>query len=230
MSAVQSLKHPVLPEGFREQQRAWLKSLGILDKPWLILGSAPSPTLPPDLLRSHARIDVNNAGRTAQMLGLGAADLTIRKKNKSWAEHPTLETRGMLWYHTAPLFIMHLQLLMHPRVRVKSLMRASKVERDAIVELISKVSPRGAGETGKATNGVAAICYAIFVGIPEIVLAGLSLSKDGHSYDGLKRTRRQVSEDRLVLTRLKDHPNLLTTEVDLARDVGIKLWEVAGAR
>lgn len=214
-----------LPAGFRDRQRKWLAELGILDRPWLIFGAAPSPTIPDGILNTHARIDINNSGLTAQALGLGPADLTIRKKSKSWSEHPTLNTRGLIWYRSAPLLLMRLQLLMMPRVRVGSLMRFGRVERDAIVDLISGLKMRDAGERGKATNGVAAACYAIFVGIPEIVLCGVSLSQNGHSYNEKGRTRIQLEEDSLVLSRIKDHPSLFTTESNLARDAGIRLWQ-----
>jgi len=220
-----SQNRPQLPEHFRERHRKWLSKLGILDRPWLIFGSSPSPTLPPELLKTHARVDVNNSGRTAQMLGLGPADLTVRKKHKPWSEHPTMQTRGLLWYHTEPLFLMRLRLLMMPRVRVGRLMRASRMERDTIVELVAGASPRETGNTGKATNGVCALCYALYVGVPEVVLSGISVSKNGHSYNERNKARMQVSEDRFILGILKDRPNIFTTEDDLAEDVGIKLWK-----
>ncbi len=34
---------PEALEKLREKHRRWLSRLGIIDKPWLILGSAPSP-------------------------------------------------------------------------------------------------------------------------------------------------------------------------------------------
>lgn len=202
----------------------WLDGLGIRRRPWLILGSAPEPTLPPALAASHVRIDINNAGRTAASLGLGRADLTIRARKKSWEEHPHLDTRGLLWLHTWPPLLLRLQLLGKPYDHVGSLMSLKRPERDAIVSHVAGASVQAIGDLGKVTNGVAAICYGFLLGVPGIVVAGVSLSKLGHSYDQLGRRRRQVDEDAFILERLHLRADLFTTEEDLARDSGLKLW------
>ncbi|NRP72134.1 hypothetical protein ILFOPFJJ_03030 [Ensifer psoraleae] len=208
-------------ETLREKHRRWLSRLGILDRPWLILGSAPSPTIPPDLIGHCARVDVNNSGKTANALGLPRADLTFRKRKKSWEEHPYVRTRGLLWLHTKPLWVMYLKLLSMPRVRYKSLMRATKDEREAIVDVVSGGLPSDIGELGKVTNGVAAVCYGLFVGVPSVTLAGFSVTKMGHSYDDKGRIRRQIAEDTFVLTRLKNRGNVFTTELELSEHIGL---------
>jgi hypothetical protein len=218
-----------LPDGFREQQRRWLAELGILDRPWLIFGAAPSPTLPDGILDTHARIDINNSGKTAQRLGLGPADLTFRKASKSWAEHPTLHSRGLIWYRSAPLLMLRLQLLLMRQVRVSSLMKFGREERDTIVDLVSGVKLDNVGR-GKVTNGVSAACYAIYVGIPEVVLCGISLSQNGHSYNGKGSTRAQVEEDALVLSHIKENACLSTTEEDLSSAAGVRLWQGLSAQ
>jgi hypothetical protein len=216
---------PTLDARFRETQRTWLAMLGILDRPWLIFGAAPGPTLPGDIVRTHARIDINNSGRTAQELGLGPADLTFRKRSKPWAEHQDLHTRGLIWYRNAPLVFMKIELALKRRAKVDHLMRVTRGERDTIVDLMAGTNLRAVGSRGKATNGIAAACYGLYVGVPEVVLSGVSLSKDGHSYNEVGRKRRQTDEDRLVLSKIKDAPNLFTTEPDLAAEAGLKLWQ-----
>ncbi|MCV3736430.1 hypothetical protein OCK02_09455 [Rhizobium sp. TRM96647] len=208
-------------EVLRGNHRRWLAKLGILHKPWLILGSAPSPTLPADLLEHCARVDVNNSGKTANALGLPPADLTFRKRKKSWEEHPYVRTRGLLWLHTKPLWMMHLKLLTMPHVRYSSLMRATRREREAIVNAVSGGLPADIGDVGKVTNGVATLCYALFTGVPSVTLAGFSLTKMGHSYDDKGKTRRQIAEDTFVLTRLRDRGNIFTTEPDLSEHIGL---------
>ncbi|WEX75219.1 hypothetical protein PYH37_000600 [Sinorhizobium numidicum] len=210
-------------ESLRDNHRRWLTKLGILEKPWLILGSAPSPTLPQDLIEYCARVDVNNSGKTANALGLPPADLTFRKKKKSWEEHPYVRTRGLLWLHTRPLWSMRLKLLLKPNVRYTSLMRATKSEREAIVDLVSGGLPPEVGEVGKVTNGVAALCYALYMGVPSVTLAGFSLTKMGHSYNDDGRLRRQIAEDRYVLMRLQNRGNVFTTEADLSEEIGFPL-------
>ncbi|MCO6050958.1 hypothetical protein NGM99_14335 [Mesorhizobium sp. RP14(2022)] len=210
------------------RHRPWLESLGIRSKPWLILGSAPDPTLPPAIFGTHARIDINNVGRTAQALGLGRADLTVRARKKSWEEHAHVDTNGLLWMHTWPRFMMRLPLIGKSYDHIGSVMPLKRPERDLIVSHIAGASPQSIGDLGKVTNGVAAACYAMFLGVPRIVLAGISLSKVGHSYDELGRRRRQVDEDAFILERLKTRADLFTTEPDLAEDAGIKLWAPKG--
>lgn len=211
-------------DALRESHRAWLRPLKVLDRPWLVLGSAPDPTLPEGLVARCARLDINNAGRLAELRGLPPADLTFRSKTRAWSEHPTLHTRGLVWIHSEPLLLMRLRLLLKPKVRVGRLMRMSRHERDTMVKQVANASPEEAGgDIGKVTNGVAAVCYALLVGAPEVVIAGISLSKGGRSHDDLNWKRMQVTEDRFILQRLAAHANLSTTEPDLAEDTGIRL-------
>jgi hypothetical protein len=212
-------------EKLREKHRKWLDPLGALDRPWLVLGSAPGPTLPAELVASSARIDINNVGRTAAALGLGRADLTIRAHRKSWAEHPDLDSKGLLWVSDYPTLWMRWQLSRQKRARVDHLRSWHRKERDAIVEFVVGEPMEGVGNYGKATNGVAAACYGLFLGIPRIVLAGISAGLPGHSYDSLNRPRRQVEEDIFVLERIGRRRELMTTEATLAAAVDIALWK-----
>lgn len=209
-------------ETIRDRHRLWLQGLGILDRPWLILGSAPNPAVPAALAARSARIDINNAGRTAAAMGLGPADLTLRTEKKSWTEHPDLDTRALLWVHRRPL-LMRWELWRQSRARIDELRRWTAEEREAIVDAVIGDAVAGTGKWGKATTGVAAICYGLFVGVPQIVVAGFSVDQAGHSYDTLNRARRQVDEDLFVLERVRDRPELSTTETDLAERAGLRL-------
>ncbi|MBO0664543.1 hypothetical protein LQ948_18515 [Jiella sp. MQZ9-1] len=212
------------PSQFVATQKRWLKPLGIVDRPWLILGSAPDPTIPDGILATHARIDINNVGRTAQAMGLGQADLTVRAKKKSWEEHPHIDTRMLLWIHTVPALVLPLLLIGKPYDHIGRVRPLRRRDRENVVLEVSGVPLEGFGDLGKVTNGVAMACYGLLLGVPEIVLSGISLSKVGHSYDQLGRRRRQVDEDRAVLTALAPEPRLSTSEADLAAESGIRLW------
>ncbi|TCU14637.1 hypothetical protein [Rhizobium sullae] len=211
----------------KRRHTAWLDKLGIRHRPWLIFGSAPNPTIADEFIELCARVDVNNSGRTAEMLGFGRADLTIRKRRKSWLEHPRLNTRGLVWFHTAPTAIMRLQLLLKPHVRVGTLQKLTKDERNAIMNEIVGPIPEGIGKIGKATNGVAAICYGLFLGAPSIVVSGMSVTKMGHSYNEVGKTRKQIDEDIYALTKLSAYPNLFTTEAELSEITGMTLIQNA---
>lgn len=209
---------------FTATHRKWLQPLGLLERPWLILGSAPHPTIPGKIFEGHARIDINNAGRTAQAMGYGRADLTVRAKKKSWEEHRHIDTRLLLWIHTVPGPVLPLLLLGKPYDHIGKVRPLRRRDRERMVLQVSGVPLEGFGDLGKVTNGVAMACYGLLLGVPEIVLAGISLSKVGHSYDELGRRRRQVDEDRAVLTALARDPRLATSEPDLAAESGIRLW------
>ncbi|WP_167591649.1 hypothetical protein [Jiella endophytica] len=209
---------------FVATHRKWLKPLGILEKPWLILGSAPEPTVPGAIFDTHARIDINNAGRTAQAMGYGRADLTVRAKKKSWEEHRHTDTRLLLWIHTVPTLVLPLLLIGKPYDHIGKVKPLRRRDREQVVLEVSGVSLDAIGDLGKVTNGVAMACYGLLLGVPEIVLSGISLSKVGHSYDELGRRRRQVDEDRAVLTALASDRRLATSEADLAAESGIRLW------
>ena len=211
-------------EKLREDHRAWLRTLGILDRPWLVFGSAPEPALPAGLVKAAARIDINNAGRTAAALGLGPADLTIRTQRKSWAEWPDLNTRALLWTHRGPTLLMRWEMLRKSKAVVGTLRRWPLGEREEIVEHVASASLDGIGKWEKATTGIAAACYGLFVGVPEIVLAGISLDASGHSYDTLKRERRQIDEDAFILEHIRSRRELSTTETVLMEQAGLRRW------
>lgn len=222
-------RSPFALQTFIARHGRFLDRLGIRDRPWLIFGSAPDPTVPEELRHSHARIDINNAGRAAAAMGLGRADLTLRAKKKSWEEHPHLDTRGLLWIHTVPGIFLRLLLLPKPHDHIGEVTPLRRTEREAIVTHVSGASVDAIGDLGKVTNGVAAACYGLLMGVPEVVVAGISLSKVGHSYDDLGRVRRQKDEDSFVLDRLRTDPRLFTTEPDLSRDAGLRLWSASGS-
>ena len=212
-------------QSFVARHGRFVERLGIRDRPWLIFGSAPDPTIPESVRQGFARIDINNAGRSAAALGLGRADLTLRAKKKSWQEHPHLDTRGLLWIHTAPEIFLRFLTIGKPHDHIGRVAALRRRDREGMVTHVSGASVEAIGDLGKVTNGVAAICYGLLLGVPQIVVAGISLSKVGHSYDDLGRVRRQTDEDSFILDRLKDHPQLFTTEADLAQDSGLRLWD-----
>lgn len=208
----------------RDEYRDWLSRLGILERPWIILGSAPNPTIPLDLVDNAARVDINNAGRTAANLGLGRADLTVRREKKAWSEHEYLDTRGLLWVHRGPVLRMRWEIFWNTKGKVDSIFRWSRKQREATVNAVAGDGVGEIGQRGKATTGVAAACYGLFVGVPKIVMCGFSIDAAGHSYDDLNRPRLQVEEDLFVLQRICGRPELHTTEPDFAAATGLKLW------
>lgn len=213
-----------LADEYIQRRRQWLDDLGILDKGWVILGAAPDPILPDELLRTHARVDINNAGKAAQARGLGRAALTIRSHKKSWDEHNTVDTEAMIWMRNRQGIFPRRYLIGKPYTYIGKLSILTKQDRNALVTYVSGVKPQDAGDFGKVTNGVVGACYGLMMGVPEVVLAGISLTKTGHAYDSLNRHRLQVEEDTYVLRELAKRCPIYTTEPDVCEVAGIPMW------
>ena len=85
----------------RDDHRSWLRSHGLLERPWFVLGSAPNPTIPPGIADRAALICINNVGIAASRLGLRPADLTFRNKG-GWPAPPILIQTAKNTVRSAP--------------------------------------------------------------------------------------------------------------------------------
>ncbi|HEX2021049.1 MAG TPA: hypothetical protein VGO17_19130 [Aurantimonas sp.] len=209
----------------RQAQREAIDRLGLLCRPWVILGGAPDPTMPAALLANHARVDINNAGLAARQRGWGPADLSVRRPVESWKVFPDIETRALLWYTARPRWRQRWKLMRQRRAKIGALVSLDPDDREAINQTMIGPEILAVGELGKPSTGVAALCYGLFLGVPEIVLAGFSFSRAGHSYDTLARPRLQIAEDRFALERLRQDSRVATSEPELAEDLGLRLWK-----
>lgn len=208
----------------RESHRAQIDRLGLLHRPWVLLGGAPEPTMPEALQASHARVDINNSGLAAKRLGWGPAALTVRRPVESWEVFPDLETRAMLWFSPRPKWRQHWKLMRQRKAKIGALVSLHPDDREAIN--LAMIGPEmiSIGELGKPSTGIAALCYGLFLGVPEVVLSGFSFARTGHSYDTLARPRWQIAEDRHALQQLRGDPRVATSEPELAADTGLRLW------
>jgi hypothetical protein len=77
----------------------------------------------------------------------------------------------------------------------------------------------------KISNGVFAALLAIYSGARPVVLAGISLSKGGHSYNNLNTERYHVNADAaaLSLANRRGLP-LFAADRDLAEESGLSVW------
>ena len=209
---------------YREQQRRRLERFNLLDRGWAVLGAAPDPTIPDDLLKSHCRVDINDAGRIAESKGYARAGLTVRSDRKPWKDH--LET------DTDALFIFKKRRVMFPRTLLfgKPFRHVGKVwtlqSRDVrqIVKDTSGVSLEGVGDSEKVSSTISICCYGLFIGVPEIVIMGVSLTRQGYDYESEKGKRRHVAEDETVLRALAKTGKVLTTEPEVADITELPLW------
>ncbi len=207
-----------------ERNRRFLSKRGLLSQPWLVFGAAPDPTIPEQPRNAFIRVDINNAGRTAQQMGLGRAGLTIRNQNKTWSEHPEIDTDCVLFLVKGRFVGFPRRFAFRkPYRHIGSCLGFAREDREAVIRKASGVLPGEVGEMGRVSNGIFATCYGLLLDVPNIVLAGISLSKTGHSYDQQGRRRYHVEEDRYILQHLIGTGRVSTSEPDLANDTGLPL-------
>ncbi|MCE7028117.1 hypothetical protein [Jiella avicenniae] len=220
----------IVSSAFRHTVRAnqrWLDIHGLARRPWFVLGSAPSPTMPQKLPEDTVFAYVKFAGRSAKKHGLPDGDITLAT---SWDE--------ARWSD--------LQLSLVLRVRNKSSWRvffsrmASKPsdrecdllshERDDYVLQAMGSRFREVGEHVRPSSALTMIAFALVHDIPEIIIAGISLDQTGHEYNDLNLQRKHGAEDRAALQAAASrHHHVSTTEPRLAAATGIPLYGTTSA-
>lgn len=203
----------------------WIEaSAGPVDRDWLVLGSAPNPTVPPGLAQTCLLACVNNSGLTAQRLGLKTPDLAVRAEHKSWQEIAGLSTRAVLWISERPMLRLRLKYPASFRHRAAAIRRLPSPARDAMMADVLGLAV-GSFKTGqRPSNGILMVTLALAAGAPRVIVCGVSLSENGHSYNALGEARKQVEPDRAAFRTLASrYPHVVTTEPDLARDTGLAL-------
>ena len=208
----------------RDEHRQWLGEHGLLDRPWFVLGSAPEPTIPPDLGDRAALICINNVGVTAARLGLPPADLTFRNKNKEWATLAGCKVPLVLWVCDRNPFQIFLKRL-RIRAQLGEIRVMRRADREHVYTHMLKVGASELDEIGKPSTGVFAVLYALFVGIPEIILGGMSMDKQGYSHAFKRARMMHGAEDRFALETIARHYSCVTTtEATVAEATGLRLY------
>ncbi len=225
-----------LLERVREAGDARRLARGVrFERPTLVFGSAPRSTLPPGWRIDDPLVTINASQVPAEALGLPEPTLTVlsadtlgelesnreaqrvlagrRTRNllvvahpAEWAERgPGLKAMG---YSAARLY------RVTPRFR-------SRVVRAATGD----DAGRGDAEHVKVSNGVYAICQALALGAPEVVVAGFSLTSGGHAYNALEHKRLHVGPDGRAFAALAERaPNVYAASELLAAELGLPAW------
>jgi hypothetical protein len=207
--------------GLKRYHREWLGARGLLDRPWLILGSAPQPTIPSHRPAGCAYVYVKYAGRSAKRHGLPPADLTFTTVWQSSDRMKDIAVDNIIWLRP--------KLGLAGRVRRAFGLRATRIsdmlgrERDAYV--METLGSLFAQEERRPSNGIGLISFALAQGVPQIIIAGISVDVAGHEYDDLKRRRRHSREDIAALKRVAErYPFVSTTERRLSEETGLPLY------
>ncbi|NDW06411.1 hypothetical protein [Jiella pacifica] len=204
-------------------QSAWLKERGLLDRPWFILGAAPEPALPERLPPNTAHIHVKYSGHSARRHGLPAGDLTFLTHKATPGHLKGLEIRNVLRLRRRLPRLAAMARWFG--VAGSSEATITHTERDRLVlQTLGSLFASGGGDK-RPSNGVVLISYAIAVGIPQIIVAGLSVDRDGHDYNPNAKPRRHKEEDKAALREIaRLAPQVVTTEADLAEATGLALY------
>lgn len=216
------------PEGFdavRRRHRTWLSGLGLLGRPWLVMGSAPSPATPDPMPARTAFIHVKYAGRTARILGLPEGDLTMLLEKTQPEQIEGVTLHNVLRMRRKLTIPQQLKKRL-PFARFSEYDLTHKERDDFIVGTVGSLFP-DLGEEERPSNGVGLICYAIAVGVPRIIISGISLDTIGYGYaPDLKKRRRHIAEDEAALAVMAArHPQVCTTEESLSRITGLPLYQ-----
>ena len=155
------------------KHRKWLERCGLLGRTWFVLGSAPNPTRPSKLPSDVVHVHIKYAGRSAKMLGMPNADLTFLM------DVPTPQQVDGLVFHRILRVTSRRGQLRRNRWRrllpipASKEMHFNKAERDAICDDILDGVYSNTGVEARPSNGIVLIRYALAMGVPEIVVAGI---------------------------------------------------------
>lgn len=196
-----------------------------LTRPCMVLGSSPDPH--PVHMENFDLICVNCSGYIAKDWGLPDPKVTLLGAFKLVVPKNEVDRRVLKGLRTETLvFIRHrlpvskalaTVLLDMLEYRYTEFLRLGFWDR---AYMITKV----VGKRLPVSNGVFAVCYALYNGAPEVVLVGFSLTKDGHYYPDQNRPRGHIPADLEALIAICERGwNIKTSEPELSELTGIPL-------
>jgi hypothetical protein len=211
---------------FRRYQLRWLAAAHLLDRPWFIFASAPNPTLPTNLPKDCAHVYINFSGQEAKARKMPSADLILIKRKRRAEQLRGLRAARVIQVSQYQLDVDRYRLLQRLCRYRLPMMRVSKPERKRLAHGIIGDVFSGVGDDGNLSNGAILVLYAILMGVPQIILAGFSVTKNGHSHtNDLTRFRMHKEEDSECFKFVAaNYDHVSTTEMDLHNSTGLRLW------
>lgn len=214
-------------------------NLPIIGGDVFVLGSAPDPVIPTDMLTHATIFSVNGSQATLDKYGVECPHFTFMRANM-WRKHEvdraTLDVlRGRRTENliivaqqsgkTQVQFDRQTQCLSDIGYEFNNVHFLRKPDRYLIVGgkktgLKSKLVSRSG-----ASMGICAIMSGLYMGANSVTFAGLSFRTMGHSYNGLDHHRHHLDEDAKVLERAQQRGNaIFTCDSSFAEDSGTALY------
>jgi hypothetical protein len=131
----------------------------------------------------------------------------------------------VLWISDRSSFRISLKKMFIRKAKVGEIHSMTKSERDLICSHVLSGSAEETTPPGKPSMGVFAALLGVFTGVPEILIGGMSLDKQGYSYPLADGRVMHANEDRAALQLLASKfPALRTTERAIAQACNVPLY------
>lgn len=194
-----------------------IKNLDAQDsqKTWVILGSAPNPTIPRSKIADSILVCVNASGFVASKSKLPVPGVTIM--SGYMAVPPTndveettrnaikgLKTKELVWIDRGCAFTNAKAQLRKLDYGYETATVFTHEQRAQIVKQITGADLATQSRDRKISTGLFAVCFALYRGASEVILSGISLSTGGYEYCQRPKERRHVLPDQTAISKLLD--------------------------
>lgn len=202
---------------------------------WMILGSAPNPTIPYSAIGRSKLVCVNASGFMGNKLQLPIPDVTIMSgymavPPSNEIETATrnairnLKTKELVWIDRGCTFADAKARLGKLDYQYESVTVFTHEERAQIVKDVTGEDLATQSRDRKISTGLFAVCFALYRGASEVIMSGISLSTGSYGYCQLPKARKHVMPDQTAIAKLLDAQlPIKTAEKALSEMTGLPL-------
>lgn len=202
--------------------------------PCLVLGSAPTSSLPANFDSSWMFWSVNASQVAAEKWGIGKPHVTIMSAHMLGHSAVNIEGKHALRNGSTGLLVLtaddmeRVNLTQH-RLReinynYESIIVLSPAQRAKIARRAAGTHIMLLGGERKSSTGIFAAALALYLGNKPVVLSGFSLSEGGHAYSASAHPRKHVAADKFALGRLvSNNSELSTSDAAFSIESGLAL-------
>lgn len=206
-----------------------------ITRPVVVVGSAPTSTMPAGFDRSFMVVTVNGSQSVAARWGVDVPDVTFLQFNQVEGKGPNAVAvrRVLSGQRTRQLYVMRWRYGMDRLerglagfdYRSDALAIVGRYERIALFHKVTgRLNLEGTIEE-KFSNGVTGVLYALAGNAPAVIISGIDPRSTGHVYNDLGLKRLHAATDLGILQDLSDRGlPLYTADPHVAQSTGLALW------